>query len=133
VENSPDWDLFPIRIFFAQNQCVPGTSKAPETKPRNRTMKTKKTQKSHAGHPACISKETAIAQAKKYRKYAEEDRISAQKSLAEIEAQIEAQIANEKAAKARAAMASQSAIYCDALADAFLAHAESITSGKTDS
>ena len=96
-------------------------------------MKTKKTQKSNAGYPACISKETDIAQAKKYRKYAEEDRISAQKSLAGIEAQIEAQIASEKAAKARAAMALQSATYCDAVADAYLAHAESITGGKTDS
>jgi hypothetical protein len=126
VENSPDWDLFPIRIFFAQNQCVPGSSKAPETKPRNRNMKTKKTQKSHAGHPACISKETAIAQAKKYRKYADDDRKRAQKSLDGIEAQIASE-------RAWAAMVSQSATYCDALADAYLAHAESITGGKTDS
>ena len=85
-------------------------------------MKTK-TQKSQAGHPECVSKETAIAEAKKHREYADQDRKRAQKSLDGIEAQI----ASEKAS---AAMALWSAAKHDELADAYLEHAESIVPGK---
>jgi len=85
-----------------------------------------KTTNSQAGYPECVSKETAIAEAKKHRGLADSRRKQAQERLDGIGALI----AKEKEV---AALEFQYAADYDKLADAYLAHAESITSGKTDS
>lgn len=74
-----------------------------------------KTTKPHAAQPECISKATAIAEAKKHSEYANQERKRAQERLDGIEAFISLE-------KERAALEFQHAANYDKLADAYLAH-----------